>query len=619
MIESRAIERGPKTVKSLLLLATTLTVLGLALPCSWPLAAQTAPTAVVADPPVDKQSPPGLVMFAVPSHGVELDAWLYVASGAGPHGTVILPHGLPGYEMSGDLAQSIRRAGWNVLLFHYRGTWGAGGTFSQSSAIEDTAEVVRFLRDPANAAKYHADPKRIVLIGHSFGGFIAGYEASHDPDIKAVAMIAAVNLGKINADPEEREARLKRWQTQLHPVRGATAAELFAEAERHAKDWDYVQWAEELRTRPVLLLEADDQNHADMEALASALRQKGAVALEQVAVATDHSFSDHRIALQSIVLRWLEKLETSKSESAKEGSTRTKVILLGTGTPVPDPDRSGPATAIVVDDRAYLVDFGPGVVRRAEAAALKRIPSVEPGNLKVAFVTHLHSDHTGGYPDLILSGWTSGRSVPLEVYGPTGLQSMTEHILQAYRVDIETRTNPDGPMRDAGRSPDGWKVNPHDIKAGVIYKDEKVTVTAFATIHAMESYGYHFQTPDRTIVISGDTNPVEAMVKACNGCDILIHEAQPLELLSRMPESVQSFAAKYHTTTEQLAELAKKAKPKLLVIYHTFSFPPGIAPPRLLPPKAGADTLYASPEMLQKEIGSRYSGKFVIGRDLDVY
>jgi pimeloyl-ACP methyl ester carboxylesterase len=248
-------------------------------------------------------------MFTVASHGVDLDAWLYVATGAGPHGTVILPHGLPGYEMSGDLAQSIRRAGWNVLLFHYRGTWGVLGSFSQSSAIEDTAEVVRFLREPANAAKYRGDPRRLVLIGHSFGGFIAGYEAAHDADIKAVAMIAAVNLGKINADPKEREARLKRWETQLHPVRGATAAELFAEAERHTKDWDYVQWAEALRTRPVLLLEADDQNHADMEALASALRQKSAVALEQVAVATDHSFSDRRIELQSIVIRWLETLK----------------------------------------------------------------------------------------------------------------------------------------------------------------------------------------------------------------------------------------------------------------------------------------------------------------------
>jgi ribonuclease BN (tRNA processing enzyme) len=310
-------------------------------------------------------------------------------------------------------------------------------------------------------------------------------------------------------------------------------------------------------------------------------------------------------------------LQQPESQPSKERSTRTKVVLLGTGTPVPDPDRSGPATVIAVDDRAYLVDFGPGVVRRAEAAALTRgVTAAEPGNLKVAFVTHHHSDHTAGYSDLILSGWTSGRTVPLKVYGPSGLQSMTEHILQAYRVDIETRINPDGNQR---RFPDGWKVNAHEIKPGVIYKDEKVTVTAFATKHAMESYGYRFDTPDRSIVISGDTNPVEETVKACNGCDVLVHEAQPVELLAKMPASIQAFVAKYHTTTEQLAELAGKTKPKLLVIYHTVSFPPGIAPPRLLAPKAGADSLYASPEMLQKEIGSRYSGRFVIGKDLDVF
>lgn len=278
-----------------------------------PLATQTAtPGTVVTDPPTDKASPPELAIFTVPSHGTDLDAWLYVASGANAHGTVILAHGLPGYEMNTDLAQSIRRAGWNVLLFHYRGTWGVPGAFSQSSAIEDTAAVVRFLREPVHAAEYRADPGRLILIGHSFGGFIAGYEAVHDPDIKAVAMIAAVNLGKINAKPKEREARLKRWEMQLHPVKGATAGDLFAEAERHAKDWDYVHWAEALHTRPVLLVEADDQNHADMEALASALRQKGAVALEQVSVATDHSFSDRRIALQAIVIRWLENLRAIK-------------------------------------------------------------------------------------------------------------------------------------------------------------------------------------------------------------------------------------------------------------------------------------------------------------------
>ena len=200
-----------------------------------------------------------------------------------------------------------------------------------------------------------------------------------------------------------------------------------------------------------------------------------------------------------------------KSQAPKERPTRTKVVLLGTGTPVPDPDSSGPATAIVVGDSAYLIDFGPGVVRRSEAAVLDRgITQLEPGNLKVAFVTHLHSDHTAGYSDLIFTGWTSGRSTPLEVYGPAGLNSMTEHILQAYRIDIDTRTNPEGNQRAIA---DGWKVNAHEIRPGVIYKDANVTVTAFATKHAMQSYGYRFDTPDRSIVISGDTNPTEERSK----------------------------------------------------------------------------------------------------------
>src|SRR5262245_35826575 len=132
------------------------------------------------------------------------------------------------------------------------------------------------------------------------------------------------------------------------------------------------------------------------------------------------------------------------SQLSKEPTTtrRTRVVLLGTGTPVPDPDRSGPASAVVVDDNAYLVDFGPGVIRRAKAAVLDRhITALEPANLKVAFVTHLHSDHTAGYPDLILTGWTAGRRTALEVYGPTGLQAMTDDLLQAYRIDIEPRTN----------------------------------------------------------------------------------------------------------------------------------------------------------------------------------
>lgn len=272
---------------------------------------QQIPVAVVEDPPPDKEFPPGMAGITVPSHGVDMDATLYLASGAGPHGTVVLLHGLPGYEHNGDLAQSIRRAGWNVLLFHYRGTWGTAGRFSLSSAIEDTAEAMRFLRDPGNAAKYHVDPQRLVVIGHSVGGFLAGYAASHDSAYAGVAMIAAVNLGKINADAKEREARMRRWETQLHPVRDATASELFAEAERHKKDWDYVQWAGALSGRPVLLVGADDQNRTDMEALAAALKQTSPAALRYRTIATDHSFSDHRIALQAIMIEWLEDLQKS--------------------------------------------------------------------------------------------------------------------------------------------------------------------------------------------------------------------------------------------------------------------------------------------------------------------
>jgi ribonuclease BN (tRNA processing enzyme) len=310
--------------------------------------------------------------------------------------------------------------------------------------------------------------------------------------------------------------------------------------------------------------------------------------------------------------------QSSATQRSKAHSTRTKVVLLGTGTPVPDPDRSGPATAIVVDDNAYIVDLGPGIVRRAKAAVLdKGVKALEPANLKVAFLTHLHSDHTAGYPDLILTGWTAGRRTPLEVYGPAGLLSMTEHLLQAYRIDIETRTNPEGNQRGI---PDGWRVNAHEIKPGVIYKDANITVTAFPTKHSMESYGYRFDTPDRSVVISGDTNPTEATIEACNGCDVLIHEGQTLEWFAKLPESHRSFVAKYHTTSEQLAALATKAKPGLLIVYHSsISWRPDIAPSGNQPFVISAGARHSSPETLKKEIGSRYSGKFVVGRDLDVY
>jgi ribonuclease BN (tRNA processing enzyme) len=287
--------------------------------------------------------------------------------------------------------------------------------------------------------------------------------------------------------------------------------------------------------------------------------------------------------------------------------SKTRVVLLGTGNPFPDPDRSGPATAIVVNDSAYLVDFGPGIVRRAKEAMFdKGIKALEPTNLTIAFATHLHSDHTVGYPDLIFTPWVMGRKAPLEVYGPKGIKAMTDHVLAAWREDIEERISTE--TWQPANYRDTYQVHVHEISSGVIYKDTNVTVTAFPTKHAFpETYGYRFDTADRSIVISGDTTYSQTTIDACRGCDVLIHEAFTLESLAKLP-AFEPYAAKYHTNTRQLAELAGKAKPRLLIVYHASI----VMRPAMRP-------LASSPEDLLKEVLSGYSGEVVVGRDLDVY
>jgi ribonuclease BN (tRNA processing enzyme) len=204
-----------------------------------------------------------------------------------------------------------------------------------------------------------------------------------------------------------------------------------------------------------------------------------------------------------------------------------------------------------------------------------------------------------------------GRNRPLEVYGPVGLKNMTDHILQAYREDIAIRR--DGMEKE---SPEGVQVNVHEIKAGVVYKDANVTVTAFPTRHGdwQTSFGYRFDTADRSIVISGDTTPQQATIDACRGCDILLHEAQTLKFVNNplRPNAqgydIKEYVARYHTTTAQLAELATRAQPKLLLLYHN--------PISLRPEKR---PMASTPEDLLLEVTSRYRGKVVVGRDLDIY
>ena len=215
----------------------------------------------------------------------------------------------------------------------------------------------------------------------------------------------------------------------------------------------------------------------------------------------------------------LSPLAAFPQSGDKPPAPRTQIVLLGTGTPSPDPDRSGAATAIVVNGTPYLIDFGPGVVRQAAAASQKGVEGLSAVNLRVAFLTHLHSDHTAGYPDLILTPWAVGRSRSLEVYGPRGLKEMTEHILEAYREDIRIRRR-DKEILGVPDQAEGYRVRAHEIRPGVVYEDENVTVNAFLVNHGdvRQAFGYHFETPDRTIVISGDAAPSQSIVDNCHGC-----------------------------------------------------------------------------------------------------
>ena len=275
----------------------------------------------------------------------------------------------------------------------------------------------------------------------------------------------------------------------------------------------------------------------------------------------------------------------------------TLLVMLGTGTPNPDPERSGPAVAVVAGGQPYLVDCGPGVVRRAAAANLAGIAALDMPNLTRLFVTHLHSDHTAGYPDLILTPWVLDRDQPFEVFGPPGIRSMTEHILAAYSEDIDIRLHGSQPQNETG-----ILVNAHEIGPGEIYQDENVTVTAFAVPHGAWQYafGFRFETADRSIVITGDTIATNAVVEACRGCDILVHEVYAKTGLDHRTADWQAYYRASHTSGVELGEIAARAQPKLLVLYH-----------QLLSGATEAELL--------AEIRQSFDGPVAFADDLDVY
>lgn len=277
----------------------------------------------------------------------------------------------------------------------------------------------------------------------------------------------------------------------------------------------------------------------------------------------------------------------------------TRIVLLGTGNPNPDPRHSGPSVAIIVGETPYIIDFGPGLIRQAAALTPRYggdIPALEIKNIRRAFLTHLHSDHTIGYPDLILTPWVMGRDQPLELYGPEGTLKLTQDILKAYQDDIQYRLNGLEPANDQG-----WRVNVHEIREGLIYTDDNIQVEAFLVKHGSwpNAFGYRFCTPDKVIVISGDTAPCENILKFSYGVDILLHEVYFHAAFTQKDQSWQSYHTNHHTSTLELARLARETKPGLLITYHTLFWG-------------------ATGQEILNEICSIYKGEVFIGEDLQV-
>ena len=294
----------------------------------------------------------------------------------------------------------------------------------------------------------------------------------------------------------------------------------------------------------------------------------------------------------------------------------TKLVLLGTGTPNACPDHSGPACAVIVNNRAYLVDFGPGVVRQASKAYFKGIDALRPDLLDIAFCTHLHTDHTTGLADLIYTPWVLEREKPLRLFGPAGLSDMAKYIEKAYSADLDMRLNGDEPANLTGYKTEVTQLSPGKEDYGIIYADENVQVNAFTVKHGrLQSVAYRFITDEGVIVISGDTAPVPIMIEKAKDADILLHECQYTEGLACRTVDWQTYHRNVHTMSTDLASIARMAKPKLVVTYHRI-YHMNILDNR----KDLKKEMEIRNEKILQEIRSAgYDGNVVNGQDLDIY
>src|ERR1700679_2847155 len=251
--------------------------------------AQSVPNAIYTDPPADAAHPAGMVVLHIPSHGVLVNGLLYRPAGPGPHPTLILCHGLPGNEKNLDLAQAVRRSGWNAVTFNYRGSWGSPGNFSFSQNLKDADAVLAFLRDPAQADSLGIDTKHIAIAGHSMGGWVAAHTAAHDHALIGAVLISAADMGYLGQAPRERV--VAEMADDMESLAGVTPASMADEAIANAKAFGFANDVPGLSQTPLLVLSADDGLAPSTNSLVKAVEAEGNQHVTAIHVATDHGWS----------------------------------------------------------------------------------------------------------------------------------------------------------------------------------------------------------------------------------------------------------------------------------------------------------------------------------------
>jgi pimeloyl-ACP methyl ester carboxylesterase len=255
--------------------------------------------------------------IVLPSHGSDLLGIFYLAAGQGPHPTAIVFHGFPGYEQNLDIAQTLRAHGWNVLAMHYRGSWGVKGNFSFEHAAEDADTEVHFLLDPATAQKYRIDTHRIVVIGHSMGGYMAASAIAHNPQVAAAVLISAWNIGagfENRRHPGSKpatlaeEAKSLSQDNDLAPLAGTSGLALAREIRTHQQVLNFLNLASAIAPRPVFIITASEGLAPSDHELAEALTQAGDTHVTERHWDTDHSYSGQRAELANAILQWTENL-----------------------------------------------------------------------------------------------------------------------------------------------------------------------------------------------------------------------------------------------------------------------------------------------------------------------